>query len=268
MAGKRNINRLRKAMNNNSVSSTVKKTADTVKKAAQSTAVSTAVKSGASAARQAAHSSSQYNGESQRSVIKSGEKQRRLQELSKKNEKLEQNNTFLSGMKKYTDKNARLKVSSGRQVTAKELQQATKDIQKETVKKGKGKKLSDDKLVNLTKGNLRQTAGSHMKTVGTTAQNSAGNIVPASAGSTASALIGSKYRKQVEESRKTAQKEGGKMISKKGTEQRDRKGHKGSWQSRKVCSGRIRSWTWHGYRCVCRADVFRCDVFKIIWLSI
>lgn len=222
MAGKRNINRLRKAMNNNSVSSTVKKTADTVKKAAQSTAVSTAVKSGASAARQAAHSSSQYNGESQRSVIKSGEKQRRLQELSKKNEKLEQNNTFLSGMKKYTDKNARLKGSSGKQVTAKELQQATKDIQKETVKKGKGKKLSDDKLVNLTKGNLRQTAGSHMKTVGTTAQNSAGNIVPASAGSTASALIGSKYRKQVEESRKTAQKEGGKMISKKGTEQIDK----------------------------------------------
>ena len=222
MAGKRNINRLRKAMNNNSVSSTVKKTADTVKKAAQSTAVSTAVKSGASAARQAAHSSSQYNGESQRSVIKSGEKQRRLQELSKKNEKLEQNNTFLSGMKKYTDKNARLKGSSGKQVTAKELQQATKDIQKETAKKGKGKKLSDDKLVNLTKGNLRQTAGSHMKTVGTTAQNSAGNIVPASAGSTASALIGSKYRKQVEESRKTAQKEGGKMISKKGTEQIDK----------------------------------------------
>ena len=222
MAGKRNINRLRKAMNNNSVSSTVKKTADTVKKAAQSTAVSTAVKSGASAARQAAHSSNQYNGESQRSVIKSGEKQRRLQELSKKNEKLEQNNTFLSGMKKYTDKNARLKGSSGKQVTAKELQQATKDIQKETVKKGKGKKLSDDKLVNLTKGNLRQTAGSHMKTVGTTAQNSAGNIVPASAGSTASALIGSKYRKQVEESRKTAQKEGGKMISKKGTEQIDK----------------------------------------------
>lgn len=222
MAGKRNINRLRKAMNNNSVSSTVKKTADTVKKAAQSTAVSTAVKSGASAARQAAHSSSQYNGESQRSVIKSGEKQRRLQELSKKNEKLEQNNTFLSGMKKYTDKNARLKGSSGKQVTVKELQQATKDIQKETAKKGKGKKLSDDKLVNLTKGNLRQTAGSHMKTVGTTAQNSAGNIVPASAGSTASALIGSKYRKQVEESRKTAQKEGGKMISKKGTEQIDK----------------------------------------------
>lgn len=222
MAGKRNINRLRKAMNNNSVSSTVKKTADTVKKAAQSTAVSTAVKSGASAARQAAHSSSQYNGESQRSVIKSGEKQRRLQELSKKNEKLEQNNTFLSGMKKYTDKNARLKGSSGKQVTAKELQQATKDIQKETAKKGKGKKLSDDKLVNLTKGNLRQTAGSHMKTVGTTAQNSAGNIVPTSAGSTASALIGSKYKKQVEESRKTAQKEGGKMISKKGTEQIDK----------------------------------------------
>ena len=222
MAGKRNINRLRKAMNNNSVSSTVKKTADTVKKAAQSTAVSTAVKSGASAARQAAQSSSQYSGESSRNVIKSGEKQRRLQELSKKNEKLEQNNTFLSGMKKYTDKNARLKGSSGKQVTVKELQQATKDIQKETVKKGKGKKLSDDKLVNLTKGNLRQTAGSHMKTVGTTAQNSAGNIVPASAGSTASALIGSKYRKQVEESRKTAQKEGGKMISKKGTEQIDK----------------------------------------------
>lgn len=222
MAGKRNINRLRKAMNGGSVSSAVKKTADTVKKTAQSTAVSTAVKSGASAARQAAHSSNQYNGESQRSVIKSGEKQRRLQELSKKNEKLEQNNTFLSGMKKYTDKNARLKGSSGKQVTAKELQQATKDIQKETVKKGKGKKLSDDKLVNLTKGNLRQTAGSHMKTVGTTAQNSAGNIVPASAGSTASALIGSKYRKQVEESRKTAQKEGGKMISKKGTEQIDK----------------------------------------------
>lgn len=222
MAGKRNINRLRKAMNNNSVSSTVKKTADTVKKTAQSAAVSTAVKSGASAARQTAQSSSQYNGESQRSVIKSGEKQRRLQELSKKNEKLEQNNTFLSGMKKYTDKNARLKGSSGKQVTAKELQQATKDIQKETVKKGKGKKLSDDKLVNLTKGNLRQTAGSHMKTVGTTAQNSAGNIVTASAGSTASALIGSKYRKQVEESRKTAQKEGGKMISKKGTEQIDK----------------------------------------------
>ena len=222
MAGKRNINRLRKAMNNNSVSSTVKKTADTVKKTAQSAAVSTAVKSGASAARQTAQSSSQYSGESQRSVIKSGEKQRRLQELSKKNEKLEQNNTFLSGMKKYTDKNARLKGSSGKQVTAKELQQATKDIQKETVKKGKGKKLSDDKLVNLTKGNLRQTAGSHMKTVGTTAQNSAGNIVTASAGSTASALIGSKYRKQVEESRKTAQKEGGKMISKKGTEQIDK----------------------------------------------
>ncbi len=222
MAGKRNINRLRKAMNGGSVSSAVKKTADTVKKTAQSTAVSTGVKNGASAARQAAQSSSQYNGESQRSVIKSGEKQRRLQELSKKNEKLEQNNTFLSGMKKYTDKNARLKGSSSKQVTAKELQQATKDIQKETVKKGKGKKLSDDKLVNLTKGNLRQTAGSHMKTVGTTAQNSAGNIVTASAGSTASALIGSKYRKQVEESRKTAQKEGGKMISKKGTEQIDK----------------------------------------------
>lgn len=222
MAGKRNINRLRKAMNNNSVSSTVKKTADTVKKAAQSTAVSTAVKSGASAARQTAQSSSQYSGESQRNTIKSSEKQRRLQALSKKNEKLEQNNTFLSGMKKYTDKNARLKGSSGKQVTVKELQQATKDIQKETAKKGKGKKLSDDKLVNLTKGNLRQTAGSHMKTVGTTAQNSAGNIVPTSAGSTASALIGSKYRKQVEESRKTAQKEGGKMISKKGTEQIDK----------------------------------------------
>lgn len=220
MAGKRNINRLRKAMNGGSVSSAVKKTADTVKKTAQSTAVSTAVKSGASAARQAAQSSSQYNGESSRSTIKSGEKQRRLQELSKKNEKLEQNNTFLSGMKKYTDKNAH--TSSGKQVTVKELQKVTKDIQKETAKKGKGKKLSDDKLVNLTKGNLRQTAGSHMKTVGTTAQNSAGNIVPASAGSTASALIGSKYRKQVEESRKTAQKEGGKMISKKGTEQIDK----------------------------------------------
>ena len=222
MAGKRNINRLRKAMNSSAVSSAVKKTSDTVKKTAQSVAVSTAVKSGASAARQTAQSSSQYNGESQRSVIKSSEKQRRLQALSKKNEKLEQNNTFLSGMKKYTDKNARLKGSSGKQVTVKELQQATKDIQKETAKKGKGKKLSDDKLVNLTKGNLRQTAGSHMKTVGTTAQNSAGNIVPTSAGSTASALIGSKYRKQVEESRKTAQKEGGKMISKKGTEQIDK----------------------------------------------
>ena len=85
MAGKRNINRLRKAMNNNAVSNAVKKTADTVKKTAQSTAVSTAVKSGASAARQTAQSSSQYNGESQRSTIKSGEKQRRLQELSKKN---------------------------------------------------------------------------------------------------------------------------------------------------------------------------------------
>ncbi len=222
MAGKRNINRLRKAMNNNAVSNAVKKTADTVKKTAQSTAVSTAVKSGASAARQTAQSSSQYNGESQRSTIKSGEKQRRLQELSKKNEKLEQNNTFLSGMKKYTDKNARLKDSSGKQVTTKELRQATKDIQKKTAKKGNGKKLSDDKLVNLTKGNLRQTAGSHMKTAGTTAQNSAGNIVPASAGSTASALIGSKYRKQVEESRKNAQKEGGKMISQKGTEQIDK----------------------------------------------
>ena len=220
MAGKRNINRLRKAMNSSAVSSAVKKTSDTVKKTAQSAAVSTAVKSGASAARQTAQSSSQYSGESQRNTIKSGEKQRRLQELSKKNEKLEQNNTFLSGMKKYTDKNAH--TSSGKQVTVKELQQAAKDIQKETAKKGKGKKLSDDRLVNLTKGNLRQTAGSHMKTVGTTAQNSAGNIVPASAGSTASALIGSKYRKQVEESRKTAQKEGGKMISKKGTEQIDK----------------------------------------------
>lgn len=111
MAGKRNINRLRKAMNNNSVSSTVKKTADTVKKAAQSTAVSTAVKSSASAAHQTAQSSSQYSGESQRNTIKSSEKQRRLQELSKKNEKLEQNNTFLSGMKKYTDRDR----SKGRQ---------------------------------------------------------------------------------------------------------------------------------------------------------
>ena len=99
MAGKRNINRLRKAMNSSAVSSAVKKTSDTVKNTAQSVAVSTAVKSGASAARQTAQSSSQYNGESQRSVIKSSEKQRRLQALSKKNEKLEQNNTFLSGMK-------------------------------------------------------------------------------------------------------------------------------------------------------------------------
>ena len=89
----------------------MKKTADTVKKAAQSTAVSTAVKSGALAARQTAQSSSQYSGESQRNTIKSGEKQRRLQELSKKNEKLEQNNTFLSGMKKYTDRDR----SKGRQ---------------------------------------------------------------------------------------------------------------------------------------------------------
>lgn len=54
MAGKRNINRLRKAMNNNSVSSTVKKTADTAKKAASSAALSAGVKSGASAAKKAA----------------------------------------------------------------------------------------------------------------------------------------------------------------------------------------------------------------------
>lgn len=162
MAGKRNINRLRKAMNNNSVSSTVKKTADTVKKAAQSTAVSTAVKSGASAARQASQSSSQYNGESQRNTIKSGEKQRRLQELSKKNEKLEQNNTFLSGMKKYTDKNARLKDSSGKQVTVKELQQATKDIQKETAKKGGGKNKKDNDVEKFAAGTLKRYAGSQV----------------------------------------------------------------------------------------------------------
>lgn len=54
MAGKRNINRLKKTMNKNSVSDAVKKSADTAKKAASSAALSAGVKSGASAAKKAA----------------------------------------------------------------------------------------------------------------------------------------------------------------------------------------------------------------------
>ncbi len=160
MAGKRNINRLRKAMNDNAVESAVKKVVNTAKKTAQSTAASTAAKSGASAARQAAQSSSQYNSESSRRVIKSGEKQRRLQELSKKNEKIEQNNTFLSGMNKYTDKNAN--ASSGKQVTVKELQQATKDIQRQTAKKSGNKKKKNNDVEKFVAGTLKRYAGAQV----------------------------------------------------------------------------------------------------------
>lgn len=56
MAGKRNINRLRKALKKNDTAGTIKKAAQSVSKAAQSAATSASVKRGASAVRSSAQS--------------------------------------------------------------------------------------------------------------------------------------------------------------------------------------------------------------------
>lgn len=236
MAGKRNIDRLRKSMRKDNAADAIKNAGQAAGRAGKSVAVTNVAKQGASAVRQAAQDAGQkYTGTNRsRGQDASNHKDRvgnpRLDALSEKYEETKKDKGFLPAMEKYMDKDARLKNAgaggSGKDkpVSLEELKRDSIKIQEQAAKTQKSKDLDleDDRFWNLTKGNIRQIVGSHVKTIGTTVEGSETNIVPASAGSTASFLMPPEYREQVEKSRMNAQKEGGRAMSEFGSSQIDK----------------------------------------------
>ncbi len=234
MAGKRNIGRLRKAVRKENTAEAIKNAGQAAVRAGKSAVVANTVKQGSSAVRQVAQNEGKKyagTGRSGKQSIPEDSANRvrnpRLDALLEKYEKTKKDQGFLSAMEKYRNKdflfmrNGENGSERNKPISIAEIRETTKKMREEMAKAQTSTDSEEGRLRNLTEGNLRQIAGSHVKTLGAIVEGSETNIVPASAGSIASPLVGLKYS-QVEESRKNAQKESGKAMSEFGSSQIDK----------------------------------------------
>lgn len=220
MAGKRNINRLRKALEKQNTAKTIQKTASTVRKTAQRTAAKTAAQRGASAAQSvgkkygASGGSSRRSG-SQGSYIKNSRLRSNQKNGNRQNDQKKERTTTKAVMQRY-NRSAANKAQFRKELRENKNRNFLSDAQKKTLRKNK--KEYDNSFIGnlgkLTTGNLRQIAGGHIKTFGTSVANTEGNFAPASAGSVATGLIDPKWRERVTDAQKKSQKAAGEKISK------------------------------------------------------
>lgn len=214
MAGKRNIGRLRKAVRKENTAEAIKNAGQAAVRAGKSAVVANTVKQGSSAVRQVAQNEGKKyagTGRSGKQSIPEDSANRvrnpRLDALLEKYEKTKKDQGFLSAMEKYRNKdflfmrNGENGSERNKPISIAEIRETTKKMREEMAKAQTSTDSEEGRLRNLTEGNLRQIAGSHVKTLGAIVEGSETNIVPASAGSIASPLVGLKYS-QVEESRK------------------------------------------------------------------
>ena len=222
MAGKRNINRLRKALKKNE--DNIKKGANQVKKAAQRTATKTAAQRGASAASRTAQSigkrygasgGSSRRSSSQGSYIRNSRLRSNQKNENRQKDQERKRTTTKAVMQRY-NRSAANKAQFRKELRENGNRNFLSDAQKRTLRKNK--KDYDNSFIGnldkLTTGNLRQIAGGHAKTFGTAVANTEGNFAPASAGSVATGLIDPKWRKRVTDAQKESQKAAGEKISK------------------------------------------------------
>lgn len=224
MAGKRNINRLRKALEKQNTAKTVKKAASTVKKTAQRAATKSAAQRGASAASRTAQSvgkrygasgGSSRRSSSQGSYIKNSRLRSNQGDKSQQNKQKRERTTTKAVMQRY-NRSAANKAQFRKELRENKNRNFLSDAQKKTLRRNK--KDYDNSFIGnldkLTVGNLRQIAGGHAKTLGTAVANTEGNFVPASSGGAATGLIDPKWRKRVTDAQKEGQKAAGEKISK------------------------------------------------------